>query len=480
MKLRVFNYQFKKDCFIALLLTMTMASQFLFFLPKAEAQFIPGVPVIETNATVYLPILAGRATQEIHQSFVEIAFQALKKRLLDMVTDQIIDYINGNGTPKFITDWRGFFETIAQVAVGDIVQQMGLGFLCSPFKLQVRLAMIAPPRFTEQITCTLGQIVRNIDNFYSDFRNGGWLVYQELWAPNNNFYGSLLLAWNAKENEIAARVAAAGNEALASQGFLSVKKCQKDAFGRDIPRTCVITTPGVAIGSLAQKAIGADVDYIVNSTDLAVYVSAIADALINRIVRSGVEGLGGTVLASRPPRNISNLVGCDNLIGRARTDCLTYTQSYGGSYTRASKVTLAKIDAALQPRLQAQQILDNLISLEEQVMSKLIPLDQCQLGRHLDLTQTEALIRAHQANLDRYYRMSYDNDYYVSQLTTAAQVVGQSSSFATLALTDQILNAPAAQQFLVSAQTEQAINQAALTSLINNLQNQLTQCQSGL
>ena len=106
---------------------------------------------IEANATIHLPIISGRATQEIQKSFTEIAFEALKKRIFDMVVDQTVDYINGNGQPQFITDWRGFLEQTAQVAIGDFVQQIGLGAICSPFRFQVQIAMVAPPRFSKQI-----------------------------------------------------------------------------------------------------------------------------------------------------------------------------------------------------------------------------------------------------------------------------------------------------------------------------------------
>src|SRR3989344_1648162 len=332
---------------IILILILIILSGNFIFPQKTNAQ----LATIEANATIHLPIISGAAAQSVSKSFTEIAFQALKKRVFDMVVDQIIDYINGNGQPQFITDWRGFLEQTAQIAVGDFVQAIGLSALCSPFRFQVQIAMVAPPRFSKQVTCTLGSIVQNINNFYSDFRNGGWLAYQEMWAPNNNFYGSLLLAWNAKENEIAARVSAAQNEALASRGFLSVKKCAKDPItGKDIPRTCVITTPGTAIGDLASKAVSADLDFIINSQDLAAYVAAISDALINRLIRSGVQGLGGVATASRPPQGYATGLGCNAFVGRAREDCLNYQNNYGSSFIKADHITPAQINAVLQTR----------------------------------------------------------------------------------------------------------------------------------
>lgn len=441
--------------------------------------FIPVNAQIATLSFETNPALVGNATRQIQKSVLEIAFGALKKRVFDLMVDQIIDYINGNGQPQFITDWRAFLETIGQVAVGDLVQQLGLGYLCSPFQLQVQLAMVAPPRFSKQVTCTLGTIIQNVNNFYSDFRNGSWLVYQEMWAPNNNFYGALLLAWNAKENEIAARVNAAQSEAMASQGFLSVKKCLKDANGRDIPHTCVITTPGTAVGALAQKAISSDLDFIINSQDLAAYIAAISDALLNRLIRSGVEGLRGITTPTNPPTNSANLIGCENLLGRAKRDCEKYINDYGFTPDKQKKITPVQINGALQPRLTAQQILQTLISLEERVVDQLSTLTSCQISHGLNSQGVELILIQHQQNLDRYYQVSYDNDYFISQLLVAAEELRNSpnNSFATLALTPDMIDADAANLFLISQQTEQNINLPILTELNNNLPTQINQCQ---
>lgn len=460
----------RKIKFLCIILAL-IAGSFPFILPTAHAQLV----TVETNATAYFPAFATalgvQTSRGVNQDLLQILFGVVKKRVFDMTTDQIIDYINGNGTPQFITDWRGFFDTIGQAAVGDVVQQIGLGALCSPFKLQVQLAMIAPPRFSKQITCTINTIVRNVENFYLDFRNGGWLAYQELWAPNNNFYGSLLLAWNAKENEVAARLAAAGNEALAGQGFLSVKKCQKDRFGRDLPGTCVITTPGTAVGALAQKAVGADLDFIINSQDLATYVSAISDAFINRLIRSGVSGLTGIKLPNRPPQGEIIGVGCDAFSGRAHDDCLKYQRQYRTTYQPPAKASPAQINAALIPRQQARSILQSLIELENQIVNKAATLLSCQFSRNADTQETRTLLDQHQRTLERYQRAQSENDYIVDQLAAALKL--ENGAYAG----SNILDTGEATAFLTAQQIEQNNHQTTLTDLNANLDTRISQCQ---
>ena len=75
-------------------------------------------------------------------------------------------------------------------------------------------------------------------------------------------------------------------------------------------------TPGAVVGDLAAKAVGSDIDYIVNAQDFAAYVSAITNAILNRMFAEGMGllhtsitgssggGGGGAVLL--PKRNALN------------------------------------------------------------------------------------------------------------------------------------------------------------------------------
>ena len=347
--------------------------------PKAEA-----IAAFEINPIVISGItaiagstaaIAGSTVAETTQTLLEwgqsFILAELKKRVLDLMVDQIVAWIQGGGDPKFITDWRGFLEDIGQAVVGDMAQFLGLGFLCSPFNLQVQLTMFAPPKFSTQVTCTLDQIVGNIENFFDDFRNGSWIAYQEMWRPQNNFYGATLLAWNAKEQEIAARTEAARNEAIAGQGFLSTK----DAQGR-------ITTPGMVIGATLAKAVGSDIDYIINADQLAAYISAIADALINRLVKAGVEGIKGLSTPKAPSGGaVAGPPGgggpCVGLSGSALSSCLNYTQTYGNSFDSAQNNMLAQVDLSLQPRLEAKNLIQESIDLENNLIASLEKLLTC-------------------------------------------------------------------------------------------------------
>ncbi|MDP3947346.1 MAG: hypothetical protein Q8Q41_01490, partial [bacterium] len=289
-----------------------------------------------------------------------MAVEALKKRLLDMLVDQIVQWVQGGGSPKFITDWQGFLRDAFNAGVGDVVKQLGLGFLCSPFNLQVKLALSPIPKFSQRASCTLDKIVSNIQNFYKDFRNGGWIAYQTQWQPAGNYYGSVLMAYDEAITEGMLRKEAAKNQGIADQGFLSTKRCVQRAYDEmDRPTgECLkyeITTPGKTIGDTLSKAIGSDIDYIVNSRDLSAYIAAIANAIINRLVREGVSGVAALLTPSAPSGGYIPSGGatgpCAGISGPALDACRSY-QNTIKSISAAGKQPMLDVISRILPEKQ--------------------------------------------------------------------------------------------------------------------------------
>lgn len=271
-----------------------------FFKPKtAYAQLVFDIPA-ETSlaaANVELGVInvstaaiAGSAATHVAETIAEwakrIAVQILKKTLLDRLVDRIIDWINGgNVKAKIVGDWKEFLKQAGKDAVGELAQEVGAGFLCSPFNLQVRITLQEPQRFTQRVTCTLDSIVRNIQDFYGDFRKGDWLAYQTQWQPQNNYYGATLIALDEADKREDAAVTAAQNEAVAGGGFLSSKEC--DAQGH-----CKIITPGKLVGdTVSEILVKTPISTILSAQDIDAYATAIANAAINRLVKTGVDKL---------------------------------------------------------------------------------------------------------------------------------------------------------------------------------------------
>lgn len=285
----------------------------------------------------------------VKDQLLRVAFTKFKKRLLDRITDDIIGWIQDGRDPKFISDFSGFLEEGGQAAFGDVLQEVGLGNLCSPIQRAQIIVGITPTKtFSEAVSCTLDSVVGNIDAFYKDFSQGGLIGYQEVWKPSNNIYGLLIQS----SDEVLRRATAENAERLAqaqsSGGYRNVQECREwtrnvkristgeirrdtihpgtgigargsvttnllweDAFlsvnnpppnvGTLIPYVVIgpwnctdkrTTIPEATVADAANKAlVGADIDYINNTDDLSPYMNAIFDAAINRLVRAGVEGL---------------------------------------------------------------------------------------------------------------------------------------------------------------------------------------------
>lgn len=271
---------------------------------------------------------------------------------------------SGGGKPQFVSDWDGFIETAGKIAQDELIKQVGLSPLCSPFKLQVQLALLPEKRFRQRIECTLDDIVKNIEDFYADFSKGGWITYRESWSPNNNFFGSVLIAQDAMTANVAKKKDAAKSEVMAGQGWISVKKnyggtpidslsdekreelglnnLQEDflkvqeANGKTLndfsendwdyfyamsdseekantqiaqlydmkfgePPKEKIITPGQAVGETVADAITSDSGWARNITS---WISALVNALINRLTKEGLSMLKGSdssQTAYRPP-----------------------------------------------------------------------------------------------------------------------------------------------------------------------------------
>lgn len=248
------------------------------------------------------------------QTILEKALKTtIKKRLLDVMVDQTVSWIQGNGRPKFVTDYKAFLSNAANEAVGDVVQEIGLGRICQPFKFQLQLTVANPPPFSTKAACTLDKIVGNIENFYNDFSQGGWLAYNEMLRPQNNIYGAFIMSQDEVLSRQAAAVEAAAQEVQAGSGFLSQKRCllwsavtpteilTRADTGENKPPDnlfewkCTqsqIVTPGQTIGTALSGGINADWQFIISADDASAYISALADAAIQRLVSEGMGLLG--------------------------------------------------------------------------------------------------------------------------------------------------------------------------------------------
>ncbi len=236
---------------------------------------------------------------------------ALREALVASITESIVNWINSGfeGSPAFVTDLGGFLTNIADEVAGDFILGSDLGFLCSPFELEVRiaLAMNYQKTYRQKAECTLTEVSGNVEKFLSgDFSSGGWPAWFKLHIdPQNNPYRAYLEA----EKELTARIVNAQGQEIKllefGDGFFSKRECVRYGSdgtnaqqGRDgttsgtTTKTCLeykIVTPGTQINEQLGDVLGSGFRQL----ELADELDEIIGALLSQLAQQALTGLSG-------------------------------------------------------------------------------------------------------------------------------------------------------------------------------------------
>ncbi|MDI6820609.1 MAG: hypothetical protein QMD65_00310 [Patescibacteria group bacterium] len=331
------------------------------------------------------------------------AHNYLKKRLLDRLVDQTVQWIQNGDEPRFVSDFDEFLKDAHQAAVGDTLRDIGLAKLCDGTfgaKLELTLGKREPRKLTRDVTCTLDQVVGNINAFRNDFQKGGWLGIQEAANPRNNIFGLKLMVVDRTIREISIKQETTKAE-VAATGIKPQKKCleytlldkKTDAIlrpgdfhpigsgGSDMlvglnptpanadgtPPSLYdvainsgraywrcsneqIITPANTIAAIIAKTGGLDYDYILNSEDVSSYFSVISDALINRLTTETGKGLRGLFKGGgSPSRGDAGYRNTDYI----DSNTATAIQNYEGTLTENYELSPATITASKDGMLAA-------------------------------------------------------------------------------------------------------------------------------
>ncbi len=319
------NFFRKTILFLVIFLLIFNSSGFLksgflkFIPPKAEA-------VWWSTLFQQLADYALKIWEWIKENWQKLMRDIIAKRIIDYIVDETIKWINGGGDPKFVTDWKGFLDDAGKIAQDSIIKQVGLAPLCGPFKLQVQIGLLPVKKFSQRIECTLDDIVGNINDFYNDFSKGGWVAYSAMWEPQNNFFGASIIAYDEALKKAAKEIESRKNDAQSGKGFLSWKTCEGggDQQGycnstcnqwysadeyQDCYDYCMATpmseeelcqgtggkmqtkTPGSVISAVTDKSQTSDIEWAANIDS---WVSALINAVINRLIKEGVSELNNS------------------------------------------------------------------------------------------------------------------------------------------------------------------------------------------
>ncbi len=307
------------------------------------------------------------------QHVQKVITETIKEQLIHKLVNQVINWVQGGGKPQFITNWKGFLKTTADNAAGSVIANIAPR-LCSSFGPLIRLSFQQVNTYDAAVRCTLNQVVRNVQDFYDNFGNGGWIAYSASLRPSNNFFGALIETSDIVAIETAKQKEAKQQELAANKGFKSPGICtvasksgsvlvspsgelanpnsgqpghmmsyadyltqiQQDSFDLPLPAGeegplehiyCASrsnTTPGGLVADQLSRAIGSPIDRIVNAQDWTNLITALINSGLNRLIHAGVKGLQGALEGNigRGSTNTTPAEECVGLTGKGLAACL--------------------------------------------------------------------------------------------------------------------------------------------------------------
>lgn len=234
---------------------------------------------------------------------------SLAKSVLSQMTSSMVNWVNSGfqGSPAFITDFKGFVSEIADKQFGQYLEELGgvFSFICAPFKLDVRLALAVTYDYQrvngqtpgKSKSCTLSGAIENVDKFIDGTENfvetGGWTSFFAVTQNPKSLtpLGGIISA----QAEMDARIVNARGEELKlldyGSGFLSSKVCEAvgGATASSTRKNCNITTPGKVINEALTFQTSTGPQSLVSADEINELVSA----LFAQITQQALTGAGG-------------------------------------------------------------------------------------------------------------------------------------------------------------------------------------------
>ncbi len=231
----------------------------------------------------------------------------LAKQMISQMTTSIVNWINSgfNGSPSFVQDLEGFLLNVGDQAFGDYLEYLGgpLTFLCSPFELDIRIALATTytraregqPN-TDQ--CSLTGIMANIENFSNgDFAQGGWEAWFQITSTPETYtpYGSYLTAKTEAGIYLLNKQGEEKTILSFGDGFLSSKICEAVQGNGTTQENCFISTPGKVIEEALTFQLSTGPESLIAADEINEIISALFAQLQQQAITgaAGLLGLSG-------------------------------------------------------------------------------------------------------------------------------------------------------------------------------------------
>ncbi len=196
--------------------------------------------------------------------------ETIKRSLLYEFTSETVNWIQGGGiqfsngkiivkAPQYFSQPLKSLADAGLTAVDRLISQVAPQ-LCQPFRLAVTFDIPTVSKesnpYYQQVSCTLNQVVGNIQNFYENFRSGSWLGYQEMWMPQNNYYGASLQVQGMAQAASVGAQSALQNEMNQGNGYKNKYQCNQWEEYTQVP------TNLAALYSISGVPLGKDIQIV--------------------------------------------------------------------------------------------------------------------------------------------------------------------------------------------------------------------------
>ncbi|OGY99781.1 MAG: hypothetical protein A2945_02180 [Candidatus Liptonbacteria bacterium RIFCSPLOWO2_01_FULL_52_25] len=229
----------------------------------------------------------------------------LKQRVVGRILNDTVSWVQGNGTPLFITNWKGFLKDIADqatgVAIGAILPQA-----CQSFRPLLQIALEGPAWYGEGYfpSCSLDRVLGNVGGFYNDFTAGGFLAYNTSLVGDNNLFAAVLDGRFLVAQEAERAAETAESEAIANEAFKPETECptgsEEGGGGQcinpdgSVAGDAETLTPGSAVKDQVQNAFRGPGEAVTNSNvTWASLFQGFVTNVVNSLVRRGISNLRG-------------------------------------------------------------------------------------------------------------------------------------------------------------------------------------------
>jgi hypothetical protein len=212
------------------------------------AQEVMGVPVANAGRVVSGSVNSGSANAlSFNNCVLKPLGTMMVIALIRTVGSSIVDWVNSGfeGSPSFVTDFGGTLVDAADQAVGKLIEGSELGWLCSDFSFQIRIALALKysKPFRQEVKCTLSKIGDNASNFIKNNGGAGWDNWLQVTTqPNNNVYGAYLIADSELSQRALSQVTEKAKKIEYSGGFLDTETCTQSETTEQVNQRLAGTT----------------------------------------------------------------------------------------------------------------------------------------------------------------------------------------------------------------------------------------------